>query len=261
MRLAAAILVPSLAVAACGSSSPSFPSKPPLAVTSESAHYVFHASTGTSIDTAWQEAYYQWATARLGVQAARKIGYYRYASRQDMGEHTGRFNTNGYADASAFEIHTLWPTDNHEVVHLFLSLVGDAPALFSEGTAVAFQVDPVKGDLASRFNEEEVHEAARRYLASGQLVLPLDGLLDSASFRGITDSTLAYREAGSFCRFLIDRYGIHALLAFFRGGSYSDTAAVAGSRFQAAFGVSVAQAEAAWLELLRSGAVSANAKM
>jgi hypothetical protein len=93
-------------------------------VSAETEHYVFHAAVGDAIDTAWQEAYHAWAIARLGVQPGRKIGYYKYTSRQDMGDHTGKYGTNGYADVTALEIHTLWSTDNHEVVHLFVSLVG-----------------------------------------------------------------------------------------------------------------------------------------
>jgi hypothetical protein len=258
MRVASVILAAAaVAVAgACGSSSPSSPtspSKPPLPVSAETDHYVFHAAAGDAIDTAWQEAYHAWAVARLGVQPSRKVGYYKYTSRQDMGDHTGSYSTNGYADVAAFEIHTLGSTDNHEVVHLLVSLVGDAPGLFSEGIAVALQTDPVKGVLTSWFNGEEVHAAARRYLQGGQLVLPLDRILENSAFRAITDPTLAYREAGSFVRFLIDRYGIDRVLAFFRGGSYTDTAAVVKARFRTVVGVTLEEAEAAWLEMLQAG--------
>jgi hypothetical protein len=250
MRLAAAIAVAAL-TGGCGGSSPSSPSKTPLPIAAETDHYVFHAAAGDRVDAAWQEAYHQWAVGRLGVQPGRKIGYYKYASRQDMGDHTGKYNTNAYADPAAFEIHTLWSTDNHEVVHLFMSLVGDSTALFSEGIAVAFQTDPVAGIFESRFNGEEVHAAARRYLQSGQLVLPLDRIVESSGFRAVTDATLVYREAGSFVRFLIDRYGMEKVLALFRsGGSYSDTAAAVKARFRTAFGVSLEEAEAAWLEML-----------
>jgi hypothetical protein len=123
LRDGAVLALTMTTAAACGSS-PSSPSKPPPPVSAETEHYVFHAAVGDAIDTAWQEAYHAWAIARLGVQPGRKIGYYKYTSRQDMGDHTGKYGTNGYADVTALEIHTLWSTDNHEVVHLFVSLVG-----------------------------------------------------------------------------------------------------------------------------------------
>ena len=254
MRRTASIVLTVLAAAGCGGSSPSSPSRTPLLVVAETEHYVFHAASAGSVDTAWQEVYHRWAVGRLGVQPPRKIGYYKYTSRQDMGDHTGKYNTNAYADASAFEVHTLFSSDNHEVVHLFISLIGDAPGLFSEGIAVAFSTDPTAGDFESKFNGVEVHAAARTYLETGQLVLPLDRILDNESFRSIPDSVLSYREAGSFVRFLIDRYGLDRVLALFPGGSYADSAAAVTGRFEAAFGVTVTQAEAAWLEMLRSGA-------
>ena len=253
MRRTASIVLTVLAAAGCGGSSPSSPSRTPLPVVAETEHYVFHAASAGSVDTARQEVYHRWAVGRLGVQPPRKIGYYKYTSRQDMGDHTGKYNTNGYADASAFEIHTLFSSDNHEVVHLYMSLIGDAPGLFSEGIAVAFSTNPSAGDFDSKFDGVEVHAAARTYLETGQLVLPLDRILDNASFRDIPDSVLSYSEAGSFVRFLIDRYGLDRVLALFPGGSYTDSAAAVRSRFEAAFGVTVAQAEAAWLEMLRSG--------
>lgn len=255
MRQAAALVFAIVTAAACGGSSPASASKAPLPVSAESAHYVFHADGGDTVDATWQEAYHEWAIGRLGVQPGRKIGYFKYRSRQEMGDHTGQYNTNAYADKVTFEIHTLWPTDNHEVVHLFMSLVGESTALFSEGMAVAFQTDPPKGAFDAVFNGEEVHHAARRYLQSGELVLPLDRIIETAGFRAVTDSVLAYREAGSFVRFLVDHYGLETVLAFFRsGGSPSDKAQTVKDKVRAAFGVTFEEAEAAWLAMLRAGA-------
>jgi hypothetical protein len=253
MRCTAVLVVAILAASGCGSS-PASPSAPPLPVSSETGHYVFHAEAGDAVDAAWQESYHVWAIGRLGVQPGRKIGYFKYLSREDMGAHTGNYNTNGYADPTTFEIHTLWPRDNHEVVHLFMSLVGESTALFSEGMAVSFQTDPAKGNFDAVFNGEEVHHAARRYLQSGELVLPLDRIIETTGFRAVTDATLAYREAGSFMRFLADRYGLDKVLAFFRsGGSFSDTASTVKAKFRAAIGVAFEEAEAAWLAMLRDG--------
>lgn len=248
------IVISLLAAAACsGSSSPLSPSRPPLPLASSSAHYEYHFAPGDTVDAGWQERYHEWATARLGVQLPRKVGYYKYQSRQEMGDHTGRYNTNGFADVARFEIHVLEPTDNHEVVHLLMSVIGNSSALFSEGVAVAFQTDPANGVFESRFNREEVHHAARRYLDSGELILPLDRIIETNGFRAITDSVLSYREAGSFVRFLIDRYGLDRFLAFYRSGLMPDSAkAVIKARFQNTIGVTFDEAEAAWLDMLRA---------
>lgn len=237
---------------ACGSRNPTSPTQPSLPLVSESTHYDYHYAPGDTVDSAWQETYHQWATARLGVQLPRKIGYYKYRSRQEMGDYTGTYNTNAYADPVRLEIHTLWSTDNHEVVHLFMSTFGQDPALFAEGVAVAFQTDPTKGTFDSVFNGEEVHHAARRYLQSGELVLPLDRIIETKGFRAISDSTLVYREAGSFVRFLIDMYGLDRFLALYRSATGPDDAADTVKRhFQSAMGLTFEEAESAWLSMLR----------
>ncbi|TAK13307.1 MAG: hypothetical protein EPO35_10470 [Acidobacteria bacterium] len=244
------VLALALSAASCGG--PVAPSKPPLPVGSESADYRFHYVAGDHVDAEWQQNYHAWATARLGVQLPRKIEYYKYQSRQNMGEHTGKYNTNGFAEPSTFEIHTLWPTDNHEVVHIYTALVGRPPDFFNEGIAVAFQTDPAKGLFDSVFNGVEVHQACRQYLQAGTLVVPLDRVIGTSDFRGITDSTLSYREAGSFMRFVLDRYGVSRTLDFFRASTSTDGIETMKARFQAALGEPLATAEGAWLAMLRT---------
>lgn len=243
-----------ITAAACGAKTPLSPgSNASLPLVAETSHYEFHYAAGDAVDTEWQESYHAWAAARLGVQPGRKIGYFKYRSRQEMGQYTGDYNTNGYADPERMEIHTLWPTDNHEVVHLLMTGFGRPAALFSEGVAVAFQTDPAKGDFDSRFNGEEVHHAARRYLQSGELVLPLDRIVETAGFRAVSDATLAYREAGSFVRFLIDSYGLARFLSFYKSGlSPGDTKQYIKMRFRESMGFSFEEAEAAWLDALRA---------
>jgi hypothetical protein len=237
---------------ACGSKAPTTASVVPLPLAVETDHYRFYAAAANSVNAAWQETYHAWAIARLGVQPTRKVSYYKYRSRQDMGEHTGQYNANAYAVRDAFAIHTLSSYDNHEVVHLFMSLIGDATGLFSEGIAVAFQTDPTAGNFDSVYNGQDVHQSARVYLAAGLLVLPLDRIVETSGFRAITDSDLAYREAGSFVRFLIDRYGLDRLLAFYRVGNISDSADTVKANFLAAFGVPLGESETAWLAMLRN---------
>jgi hypothetical protein len=238
-----------LQAAACGSSSdtPSGPTASTLPLAAESTSFRYYYSPGDTVQIERQEAFHAWAVSRLGVTMPQRIDYRKYTSRDDMGARTGSYNTNAYAEPDRFTIHTLWSWDNHETVHIYTALIGRPSDFFNEGIAVAFQTDPMNGDFEPRFNGEQVHAAARRYRLGGQLVLPLSNIVTSTGFRSITDSTLSYREAGSFVAFLVTRYGLERLLAFFRGGTRDDSLGVIETRFRQAFGTALADAEAEWL--------------
>lgn len=250
-RVACVIALTLMAGTCGGSGSPTAPTQAPLPVGAESTSFRYHYGTGDSVDSTWQEAYHAWATARLGVRVPQKIDYYKYRSRQEMGDHTGRYNTNGFADPARFEIHTLWPTDNHEVVHIYTALVGRPSDFFNEGIAVAFQTNPPEGTFESVFNGQLVHEACRQYLQSGMLVLPLDRVVTTSDFRALADDVLSYREAGSFMRFVIDAYGPERTLDFFRGSTRDDSLTTIKQRFASTIGVSLDAAESAWTSMLR----------
>lgn len=240
------------AVSCGGSKGPTAPSQPPLPIANETAAFRYHYAAGDHVDAEWQESYHAWAIAQLGVHVPQKIDYYKYQSREDMGQHTGNYGTNGYATPERFEIHTLWPTDNHEVVHIYTSFVGRPSDFFNEGIAVAFQTNPATSHFEAVFNGVEVHQACRQYLQAGTLVVPLARIYATHDFRAITDATLSYREAGSFMRFVLDQYGVQPTLEFFRVSSHTDDLATIKARFQAAFGVSIDTVETAWLAMLRN---------
>jgi hypothetical protein len=245
-----------IAISCGGSKGPTAPAQVPLPVAAESAAFRYHYAAVDHVDADWQESYHAWAVAKLGVHVPRKIDYYKYQSRQDMGEHTGHYDTNGYADTERFEIHTLYPTDNHEVVHIYTSLVGRPSDFFNEGIAVAFQANPATSHFEAVFNGVEVHQACRQYLQAGTLVVPLARILLTTDFRAIADATLSYREAGSFMRFVLDRYGVQPTLEFFRISNRTDDVATIRARFQAALGVSIETVEADWLAMLRNPGTS-----
>jgi len=246
----AAVLVALTVIVSCGgcNRSPTAPTGvDALPLSGESDHFRYFHAPGVDVEITRQEAFHTWAVARLGVSVPRKIDYRRYTSRNDMGQHTGKYNTNGYAEPELFTIHTLWSWDNHETVHIYSALIGRPSDFFNEGLAVAMQTDPLAGDFEPRFNGEQVHAAAKRYRAAGSLVLPLSQIATTTGFRGILDSTLSYREAGSFVAFLIDRYGMASVQQFFRISTASDSQGTIRTRFQQAFGASLEDAEAAWL--------------
>ncbi len=238
--------------AACGGSkeTPTGPSLPPLPLAAESADFRFYYSPGDSVQVDRQQAFHAWAVERLGVVIPGKMNYRKYTSRDDMGARTGNYNTNAFAEPELFTIHTLGSWDNHETVHVYTALIGQPSEFFNEGIAVAFQVDPLAGDFEPRSNGELLHDSARRYRQAGQLVLPLSGIVTSSGFRAISDSTLSYREAGSFLAFLITRFGLDRVLVFFRASSRDDALALIEQRFKQAFGVTLGAAEAEWLAFI-----------
>ncbi len=234
-----------MVVAAAGCDSPSSPSAV-LTATLESASFSYRFNPGDVMEVDRQEAHHAWAIGQLGVVLPQKISYNRYRSRAQMGEATGQSNTNGFAEPEKFAVHTLWTWDNHEPVHVYSALVGRPSDFFNEGLAVAFQTDPAAGDFQSKFNGQDVHQATAQYRAQG-LLPPLDQIVGTTGFREISDSTRSYRIAGSFVRFLIDTYGMAPLKSFFAASTRTDSPGAIQSRFQSAFGVSLAAAEAAWL--------------
>ena len=245
--VAAAVIL--LQAVACGSSSdtPSGPTASPLPLAAETSNFRSYYSPGDTVEVDRQEAYHAWALRRLGIALPQKIDYRKYTSRDDMGARTGQYNANAYAEPGLFTLHTLWSWDNHETVHIYMALIGRPADFFHEGIAVAFQTDPMNGDFEPRFNGEQVHAAARRYRLGGQLVLPLSRIVTTSGFRAVSDSVLSYREAGSFVAFLIDRFGLDRVLAFFRASTREDALGVIETHFQQAFGTVLPDAEAAWL--------------
>jgi hypothetical protein len=248
LPIAGILIVLSSTAAACDS--PAAPTATPLPLQRETAGMRYYYASGDTIDVDWQEAYNAWLIARLGVQPPKPIEYYKYRSRTDMGDHIGVSTTNGYSEPALFRIHSIWPTDNHEVVHVIAALIGRPSDFFNEGFAVSLQTDPKGGNFSVRFNGVQVHDACRDYRMSGSLPRPLVEYVTTTRFRSIQDSTMSYRMAGSFMLHLTERYGLPSVLEFLRGGGSSESLATIQARMRTVFGVSVEEAESSWLEML-----------
>jgi len=117
--------------------------------------------------------------------------------------------------------------------------------------AVAFQVDPVRGDMTPRWNNRHVHDIAASLRAAGRLV-PLATLLTIDGWRGV-DSQVSYPVAGSFVRFLLDAQGGMAPLRhLFAGSTQTDPPALVRSKFEAAYRRTLDAVEADWLAFLEA---------
>jgi hypothetical protein len=237
---------------ACGGDSPTAPSpSSSLPLVNETATMRYYHEPGDTIDVARQEAFNAWAIERLGIALPQKVEYRKYVSREAMGRYTGNANTNGFAEPTLWRFHTIWPFDNHEVVHVYTSLLGRPSDFFNEGIAVSFQTDPGRGDLTVRFNSQQVHDACRAYLQAGTLPLPVSRYVTTAGFRGISDQVLSYRMAGSFMLHLTERFGLPVVARFFETNNRDETLDTIRSRVQLTFGISLEEVERSWVAMLR----------
>lgn len=238
------------AAAACGAS----PAAPGpftafgLGAGEVTAAYEYRHAPGDGVDVQWQEAYHRWALEALDVTIARRIVYNKYRSRAHMKALLGIGDTNAFANSDTFEIHTIWPRDNHEVVHLMAASIGRPAALWSEGLAVAHQTDPAAGDLVPRWSGVALDDHARRFRADGRLI-PIAELLTTAGFRRF-DSNVTYPQAGSFMRFVLDTCGLTGVKQFYAAGAVWDDGDRVSTQFEAACGLTIQVAEQTWLARL-----------
>jgi hypothetical protein len=216
---------------------------PELEETFMSAHYTYHLARGDAVDTTWQELYHAWLIPALELQAQGRLDYFKYRNRAHITAITGRA-TNGFAEPGTTRFHTIWPIDNHEVVHTLVILqIGHPPALFNEGVAVAHQANPQAGIFAPRWNGQDLHAWARQFDLTGQLP-PLSAILTSPDFFRF-DTNLTYPMAGSFVRYLLDTHGLARFKDFLHNARFDAAAAQTEAAFLAAYGESVSSV---WLD-------------
>ena len=252
VRSAGLVLVLTLAAGPACEDSPSGPSEEfALSRTLETASYVFHFSPNDTVEPERQQAFHEWAVEVLDVSPTRKISYNKYRSRGHMGQITGAYNTNAYAHAEEFALHTIWPFDNHESVHLYSSLFGRPVALLSEGLAVSFQTDPAGNDFTPRWSGRELHSIVRGFRNQGTFV-PLESLLETDEFV-LAPADVRYPESGSFVLFLRESRGLDRLKELFAMGNVDDSRATLRASFERVYGVSLDAIEAEWIALLDGG--------
>jgi hypothetical protein len=118
-------------------------------------------------------------------------------------------------------------------------------ALWSEGMAVAFQMNAPAGDFTARWNGTPVHAAARQFRQQGRLVAIAD-LLETAGFRRFDDG-VTYPQAGSFVRYLLDTHGLGAWKRLYALGGPADSASLVRDHFESVYGRSIGEIERDWL--------------
>jgi len=209
-------------------------------------HFVFHFSENDTVYTERQETYFKWLTAKLGIEPRKKIHYYKYRDRAQIfrllkyrGNGTVRFG----------RVHTVWPWDNHETVHVLVGeYIGSPPKLFNEGIAVAFQVDPVTGRYIPKWGSRTIDEVSVD-LITGSKAPPLDSLLVMESFLQYSPD-ITYPLAGSFAKYLFERYGIDTFCEFIRDCGWRSSLAGIKGRFSKIYKKRLSECWEEWMEWL-----------
>jgi tetratricopeptide (TPR) repeat protein len=147
-----------------------------------------------------------------------RITSYVYPNAETKGRFIGAANTN-IAKPWLSELHvtrqTVEPTLKHELVHVVAGRFG-IPVIKAnlstglvEGLAMAIEWD---------WGNRTLHQyaaAMRRFNVEPDI----EGLMTFTGFAS-SSSSVSYVLAGSFCRYLIDRYGMRAMTQLYRTGDY-----------------------------------------
>ena len=160
-----------------------------------------------------QEQGYKKILKKLGTKNRRTIKYYFYPSKMIKKKLMGD-EGNGNAiwleikkekkiwKPKKFEIHALYNKKTqcvgaHEDTHLLSSYLGMAIFLFCEGLSEF---------MSEKWRNKDIDFWVKKYLNEDKLY-PVKFLADNKNWDNV-DNLIAYPQAGSFVRFLIESYGI-----------------------------------------------------
>jgi hypothetical protein len=161
-----------------------------------SGHFVYRLLPADAIPPQakeFNEGSYQLMTEFFGPGGPAELVFQKYPDLDLIEEYTGQ---RGNAHVEGPQIHSIWPSDRHEIVHVFAAAWGDPPALLAEGLAV---------HLSGAWQGKPVRECAKEVLAAGRWT-PLPDLLDSRGFRQAPDE-VTYPVSGAFVEWLLERHG------------------------------------------------------
>lgn len=231
------------ALAACGGG-PTAPSPADaLSGSASSAHYDFHFADGDAVDSARQEAFHDWIVRELAISPSNRLHYNKYRDRAHMKRVTGK-ETNGFAEPSSWTVHSIWAFDAHEALHVYTALIGRPSDFFNEGIAVALSSDPMAGRFVPLWSNTPIDDVAKSLMRQGTLP-PVDVMATTGGFRNIQEM-VGYPAAGSFVAFMIRERGIASMRTFFQTSGRDDSLGAIQSRFEAAFGSTLTDADQRW---------------
>jgi hypothetical protein len=205
--------------------------------------YVYRFLPGDAVPTEarrFNEASLRIVEEFLGVEGPRSILFVKYPDLDAKEEYVG-LRGNAHARGEN-EIHSIFPSDRHEIVHILARAWGNPPPLLAEGLAV---------HLSGAWQGRPVAEYARGVLEKGSS-LALADLLDAADFRAKPDLA-TYAIAGAFVEWILETHGKSALKTLYGKASASAPVADLRRAIEEVLGMKVEEADARvreWLFLV-----------
>jgi hypothetical protein len=184
----------------------------------ESPHYSFYFRKGSLVERDIakiidiKEGHYEKILSWLELDNGRKIDYYLYPSSKEkialMGDNIPGNAIweelsieDGRADSKKFEIHVVYNENckfigEHEDTHLLSLPWGLSIYLFCEGLAQYME---------DSFMGEDLHVVAKKLFQENKLY-PLEWLCANSNWNNV-EPVIIYPQAGSFAKFIIEKYG------------------------------------------------------
>ena len=205
------------------------------------AHAVYYAARPQDVDVRRSEAFLERLDRLFGAAPVGwRLSYYRHLWPEDVQAGSGlAFPVSGVTDMRTGRIDSVRPYHPHELVHAATGRIGRPPLFFAEGLAVALTGE-------GRWHGRETDSIASAFLERGGDMMRV--LQEFA----LEDPERDYALAGSFVAFLLDRFGVDAMMVFLRA---SDQQAFCCERaLRSAFGDGFTGLVEEWRRSLNAGA-------
>ena len=207
----------------------------------------FFFAEGDSVNADYQQAFHEWAVPYLGISMPRRLRYFKYFDNAHMREINGQ-PYGSWADVEGYAVHSVESQQGHEAIHCYSRVIGWPPDFFTEGIAVALDLNPYTGEEVPFFGAP-VHTLRRTWLAEGTLYPLRDMVANDGFWSGRW--TQAYPQAGSFVQFLIAEFGLEVYKELFRGIDDFDSTETILNAFQIVYGMPLDEAESLWHDFLQ----------
>lgn len=206
-------------------------------VESRTANYVFHHLPGNPFPEGAQEqqqALFNHFCERLNLKSDVVLKFYLYPDTASIRDALS-LKGHQYVSWDDFEIHTISPIDNHELIHFITGEYGVPPRAFAEGT-VFWLHDDWLGD--------PVDKVAAFHRAAKQLPNMAD-LTDYNRF-SMLDVGISFPTAASFIGFIVDRWGVDKLIELYGQANGLNNFTGFSQAFEIVYGAPLADVENAW---------------
>lgn len=150
-------------------------------------------------------------SSMISVDYEGKISVFFYPdaeSKLKVTQHQGRGLAYGSTLVEIYNEKTM-VDPNHEICHVVTSLLGDPPAMFNEGFAAYNQKNHIWGG-------QHIDIWAKKYKQKNALWRIEDIFAFTDIGSGPTKANIAYPQAASMVKYIIDKYGIDKFTELFR---------------------------------------------